>query len=157
MIGDRFLNSIEFIQATGIIEGIIMAWDSSKVSGSLIHSEVFSLTVEFTSRLDSLTWRCTAVYEPNSQSLRIDFWNKIRYVRSLSSTTWVLCGDFNTVISLNDINRGYPNLGSLALVQTLLNDLSLLDPPLHGWGFTWTNSQADPIWTHLDRFLLRHD
>lgn len=148
-IGGRFLDSFEIIPATGTSGGIIMACDSSKISGSLIHSKVFSLTLEFTSRLDILTWICMTVYGTNSRSLWTNFLNEIDYVRSLSYTTWVLCGDFNTVFSLNDKNRCFPNLGDFALAQNLLDDFSLLNPPLHGRGFTWTNGQANPIWTSL--------
>lgn len=68
-IGGRFLDSFEIIPATGTSGGIIMACDSSKISGSLIHSKVFSLTLEFTSRLDILTWICMTVYGANSRSL----------------------------------------------------------------------------------------
>ncbi|XP_039141263.1 uncharacterized protein LOC120278582 [Dioscorea cayenensis subsp. rotundata] len=61
------------------------------------------------------------------------------------------------MFSPNDKNRGIPNLGDLASAQNFLNELNLVDPPLHGRSFTWTNGQTDPIWTRLDRFLLSLD
>lgn len=57
----------------------------------------------------------------------------------------MICGDFNVTFSLDDNNKGTPNLGDLLDAQNFLEDLNLVDPPLHGRGFTWTNRQVDPI------------
>lgn len=57
----------------------------------------------------------------------------------------MICGDFNVTFSLDDNNKGTPNLGDLLDAQNFLEDLNLVDPPLHGRGFTWTNRQVDQI------------
>ena len=155
-IGGGLLDSFEYIPASGSAGGIIMAWDNSQVSGSLKHVGSFSLTIEFTNRVDNSVWLCTTVYGPNARSLKSDFWNEIRFVRRLCPAPWVICGDFNTVFSPKDKNKGFPNLGELAASQSLIEELNLLDPPLHGRGYTWTNGQTDPLWIRLDRFLLSH-
>lgn len=113
-----------------------MSWDSSKVSGTLIHLGTFSITLNFTNKVDNLSWTCTTVYGPNSRTIRSDFWNELRHVHDSCSSTWVLCGDFNTVFSLNDKNRGFPNASDLASAQNFLNELNLADPPLLGRSFT---------------------
>lgn len=66
----------------------------------------------------------------------------------------MICGDFNVTFSLDDNNKRTPNLGDLLDAQNFLEDLNLVDPPLHGRGFTWTNRQVDQIWVRLDYFLL---
>ncbi|KAH7687154.1 Exodeoxyribonuclease III protein [Dioscorea alata] len=153
-IGSRHLDSFHFLPASGTSGGIIMAWDKNLLSGSLIHSGVFSLTLEFSNRLDNSVWLCTSVYGPNARSLRSDFWNELRLIRNLRSSPWVICGDFNVMFSLNDKNTEIHNLGDLVNAQIFLNELNLIDPPLHGRGFTWTNGQEVPIWERLDRFLF---
>lgn len=134
-----------------------MSWDSSKVSGTMIHSGAFSLTLKFTNKVDNQSWACTTVYGPTSRTIRCEFWEELCLAHDLCFSTWVLCGNFNTVFSLNDKNRGFPNSSDLTIAQNFLNELDLVDPPLLGRRFTWTNGQLDPIWTRLERFLLSID
>lgn len=68
------------------------------------------------------------VYIPNSRALKNDFWNELRFVRNLSSSSWIICGNFNDIFSLNDKNKGIPNLMDLSDAQNLLNNLNIIDP-----------------------------
>lgn len=67
---------------------------------------------------------------------------------------WVICGDFNAIFNLEDKSNGNPNIEDIRCAQTLLRDLNLLEPPLVGRKFTWTNGQSDSIWVRLDIFLV---
>lgn len=67
-------------------------------------------------------------------------------MRSSRTSFWVIFGDFNTVFSMSDKNKGLPNLSDLDSGQNLLEELNLVDPPFHSRGYTGTNGQSDPIW-----------
>ncbi|KAH7651412.1 DNA-(apurinic or apyrimidinic site) lyase protein [Dioscorea alata] len=54
-IGGSRLNFFDFIPANGSAGGIILAWDSSQVSGTLLHKGSFSITLEFTNQSDNTT------------------------------------------------------------------------------------------------------
>ncbi|XP_039141337.1 uncharacterized protein LOC120278673 [Dioscorea cayenensis subsp. rotundata] len=125
--------------------------------GTLIHKGTFSITLEFTNTSLNIKWACTSVYGPNDRTLKFEFWNELRTVRNLHELSWLICGDFNTSFTFNDKNNGIPNPREIANAQQFLGDLNLIDPPLHGRKFTWTNGQPNPLWVRLDRFLYTHD
>ncbi|KAH7660831.1 Exodeoxyribonuclease III protein [Dioscorea alata] len=51
-IGGSRLNTFDFLPALGTSGGIIIAWDSSQVLGTLIHKGTYSLSIKF-SNLDN--------------------------------------------------------------------------------------------------------
>ncbi|KAH7690203.1 RNA-directed DNA polymerase protein [Dioscorea alata] len=151
------LNSFEFLHAQGTAGGIIVAWDRSQAIGTLIHKGTYSISIEFSNTSNNSTWICTSVYDPVTRSLKVDFWNELRNIRSLHALPWIICGDFNTIFSIDDKNSGDLNSRDISTSQNFLEDLNLIDPPLHGRCYTWSNGQTEPIWVRLDRFLYSHD
>lgn len=136
--------------------GIIITWDQSDISGTLIQKGIFSITIGFTNCSDNSEWACTSVYGQNDRLLTSTFWSEISSARNLHSTPWVICGDFNNIFSLEDKNKGDVNSRDISTSQNFLDDLNLIDPPIHDRRFTWTNNQVDPTWVLLDRFLYSH-
>lgn len=65
-------------------------------------------------------------------------------MRSLHSLSWVICEDFNTVFTSHDENKGDINPRDISTSQNLLNDLNLIDHPIHDRRFTWSNGKANP-------------
>ncbi|XP_039137390.1 uncharacterized protein LOC120274917 [Dioscorea cayenensis subsp. rotundata] len=55
---------------------------------------------------------------------------------------------------MEDKLGGERNLGDIRKANDFLQAMSLLEPPMMGRRFTWTNGQSDPIWVKLDRFLI---
>ncbi|KAH7676675.1 RNA-directed DNA polymerase protein [Dioscorea alata] len=143
-IGGARLNAFEFLPAQGTAGGIIIAWDTSQTVGSLIHKGTFSITVKFSNTDNNSSWACTTVYGPILRQLKIDFWQEIRTIRNLHPDPL-------------DKNKGDINPRDLATPQNLLGELNLIDPPLQGRRFTWSNGQANPCWVRLDRFLFSHN
>lgn len=126
-----------------------LAWNRAQVSGTLIHKGAYSIALEFTNKENSSTQACTGVYGPNTRSFKVDFYNELQTIRNSHSLPWVICGDFNTIFSLEDKNKGDSNSRDVFSSQGLLGELSLIDPPLHGNSYTWTNDQFEPILVHL--------
>ncbi|KAH7666231.1 RNA-directed DNA polymerase protein [Dioscorea alata] len=156
-IGGVRLNSFDFLPAQGSAGGIIVAWDRAQALGTLFHKETFSISIKFMNTSNNFTWICTCVYGPVTRSLKVEFWNELRNIRNLHALPWVICGDFNTTFSLDDKNTGDLNSKDISTSQSFLDDLNLIDPPLHGRSYTWSNGQSVPIWIRLDRFLYSHD
>lgn len=112
------------------------------------------MTVEFQSKRENLTWRCTTVYGPNPRSLKQAFWDELRVSAGPPGLPWIICGDFNATFDVGDKNSGPPNLIDIRMANLFLQELKLLEPPAVGRRFSWTNGQADPIWVKLDRFIV---
>lgn len=61
------------------------------------------------------------------------------------------CG-LSVMTLLQGKNSGLPNLHDIHSANNLIRDLSLLEPPIFGGCFTWTNGKVYPTWIQLDRF-----
>lgn len=57
----------------------------------------------------------------------------------------MICGDFNTIFTQEDKNKGDVNTRDITTSQYFVNKLNLMDPPLHSCSYNWTNGQANPI------------
>ena len=99
-----------------------------------------SFSVSFKFALDGCgpLW-ISAVYGPNSPSLRKDFWVKLLDIFGISFSLWCMGGDFNV------IRRSSEKLGDSSLTSSMkdfdsfIRECELLDPPLRNAPFTWSN------------------
>lgn len=99
----------------------------------------------------------TSIYGPNNSNGRGDFWAESSQVARKWNKPWALGGDFNV------IRFPYEKKGG-CVMTTAMRDLSdwirqqdLVDLPLGGADFTWSNNQAIPVMSRLDRFLVSTD
>lgn len=123
-------NTFYFVPVLGTTGRIIMACDCSQVIGTMIHKGSFSISIALKNISNNTNWVCSNVYGPNTRSLRFDFWNELHTVRNLHSDPWVIYGDFNTIFTLEDKNKGDFNSRHLAISQDFLGELNLIDPPI---------------------------
>jgi endonuclease/exonuclease/phosphatase family metal-dependent hydrolase len=66
---------------------------------------------------------------------------------------WILLGDFNFYRSLDDRNRGGGNFQDTLIFNDVIDYLGLVELPLKGRAFTWSNMQNDPLLEQLDWFF----
>jgi len=69
------------------------------------------------------------------------------------STKWLIVGDFNLMRKHEDRNRDGGNIQEMFLFNEAISSLGLVELPLLGRKFTWTNKQASPLLERLDRFF----
>lgn len=137
--GGTHLDNFCCIPLEGASGGLIIGWRSSSFERKLIHLGKYCSIVEFTNQPDQFSWLCTIVYGPNKRHLKPDSWNEIRISNDARQLPWIICGDFNVIFSLNDKSLDNPNLEDISNAQKLIRDLNLIEPPLRGRKFTWTN------------------
>lgn len=63
---------------------------------------------------------------------------------------WLLLGDFNLVCSPSEINTGHINSRICLAFNTTLNDICVVELPLLGYSFTWSNHRANPTLAMFD-------
>lgn len=56
-------------------------------------------------------------------------------------TDWLVVGDFNLMRKPEDRNREGADLNEIFLFNEAINKLDLIELPLHGRQYTWTNKQ----------------
>jgi hypothetical protein len=62
-------------------------------------------------------------------------------------------GDFNLIISPQDRNKSGENVSEMLLFNEAISNLGLVDIPLKGIKYTWSNMQDSPLFQRLDCFF----
>jgi hypothetical protein len=70
-----------------------------------------------------------------------------------STENWLVLGDFNFVRSQENRNRSGGDINDMFLFNEVIGHLGLLELPLKGRKFTWSNMQKTPLLEQLDWFF----
>jgi hypothetical protein len=65
-------------------------------------------------------------------------------------TDWIVLGDFNFIRGPEDRNKPRGDINDMLLFNHAINRLGLIELPLKGIKFTWSNMQQDPLLEKLD-------
>lgn len=68
-------------------------------------------------------------------------------------TDWILMGDFNFIRAPTDRNRPGGDVNEMLLFNEAISNLGLVELPLHGRKFSWSNMQECPLLEKLDWFF----
>ena len=66
------------------------------------------------------------------------------------TVNWLLVGDFNLYRSSKDRNKPRGDHLEMYLFNEAISALGLVELPLKGRRFTWTNKQFQPLFERLD-------
>ncbi|KAK8644393.1 hypothetical protein V6N13_123701 [Hibiscus sabdariffa] len=137
--------------------GIISLWDSDFFVCK--DSRISSNFVVICGKISGSNFECALVnvYASNDDSDRICLFSELIGVVSNIKLPIIMSGDFNTVVSKEE-NVGVSLCRKVMLsFSEFIDDLGLVDLPLHGGKFTWSNFRERPSFSRLDRFLLSPD
>ena len=149
----RCFDKFDFVASHGASGGILLVWNSAIFSGIMIDKQSFGLTVNFTSLLNLDSWKLTAVYGPCTEPTRSDFVLWLRSHLIVIDENWLFLGDFNFYRSLEDRNKPGGNVQDTLTFNDVIGHLGLVELPLKGRAFTWSNMQSDPLLEQLDWFF----
>ena len=93
------------------------------------------------------------VYGPCLGSLRDEFVQWLYDLHKPDDDNWLLLGDFNFIRSLENKNRPGGDLNDICLFNEIFGHLVILELPLKGRAYTWSNMQEDPLLEQLDWFF----
>ena len=66
---------------------------------------------------------------------------------------WLILGDFNLLRSPADRNKPGGDANDMLLFNEAISALGLVELPLYGKKFTWSNKQQPPLLERLDWFF----
>lgn len=134
--------------------GIALLWRNEggiKVTSSCNNYIDFEVTHDQLGR-----WRYTGYYGFPERGRRVDSWNMMRNMASMSTLPWCLIGDFNDMVTLDEKKGGVrlPRM-LLAGFSEAIEDCGLVDLGFTGERFTWKKSRGTSRWVQerLDRGL----
>ena len=66
---------------------------------------------------------------------------------------WILMGDFNFIRSPSDRNKPGGDINQMLLFNEAISNLGLVELPLKGRQYSWSNMQENPLLEKLDWFF----
>ena len=149
----RRFDSFEYIPSLGASGGILVARNGSYFFGLVIDRQHFAIMIEFTSRHTMESWKLTTVYGPCTEPDRSNFITWFSAHQIADDDNRLFLGDFNFYRSLQDRNREGGNLQDTLIFSEAIGELGLVELPLKGKAYTWSNMQANPLLGQLDWFF----
>ncbi|XP_026433561.1 uncharacterized protein LOC113331002 [Papaver somniferum] len=143
-----------FQQVVGSKGGMLILWDKDfvEINGSLARE--YTLSVSCTYKSDNFKWMLTNVYGPYNPVERKDFWVELDNTCRLWDLPWCIGGDFNTVKKCDEKKNCYRITRSMTQFNKFIEEHELIDLPLKGARYIWSNGQSNPVMCRLDRFLI---
>jgi hypothetical protein len=132
---------------------MIVLWNSSVFTGLLIEVKRFGIIIKFTSVHDNSSWVLVCVYGPCQGLERDNFVSWLYNLQIPVVENWLLLGDFNFIRSPENRNKPGGDVSDMFLFNEIIGHLGLLELPLKGRSFTWSNMQKIPLLEQLDWFF----
>jgi exonuclease III len=150
----RNLDEFVFLPSQSNSGGSIIIWDSSKFSSHLEFQNQFAQSVEFTCKLSGETWILTNVYAPCVHESKLEFLRWLKNVSMPDNLKWLIVGDFNLIRRPENRNKEGGNLQEMMAFNETISFLGLVELPLRGCKYTWTNKHQSPLLERLDWFFV---
>ena len=84
-------------------------------------------------------------------------WDELVGIQQLWEVPWCYIGDLNIVRFPSERLRGSRLTSAMENFFEFIEELSLLDLPLEGGSYTWSNGSDQPSMSRIDRVLVSHD
>lgn len=147
------LDAFAFLPSVGASGGILVVWKSAVFGWNVVFVNEYAISVEFISKFNGHSWVLTSVYAPCTYSGKRTFLSWFREIQMLAEVDWLVVGDFNLLRRPEDRSREGADPAEMFLFNEVINKLSLVEIPLHGRQFTWSNKQLPPLLERLDWFF----
>jgi exonuclease III len=144
------LNKFEFVPSVGASRGIIIIWNGSLFNGEVDFQNEFSLSIKFTSNLSDDSWILTNIYGPYIAERKAIFLDWFSNIDMPEDMDWLVLGDFDFMRKPSDRNKPGGDVNEMLLFNEAISNLGLVELPLKGRKFTWSNMQQDPLLERLD-------
>jgi exonuclease III len=136
--------------------GILVAWRSEMISVESHRILLHSVSVKFQADGEEAWW-FSGIYGPHQDADKPAFLEELREVRSYCNGPWMLAGDFNMIYSSEVKNNNNVNRAMMGCFRRFVNEMELMEIPLIGRRYTWSNERDSPTLVKLDRVLCTTD
>ncbi|XP_059284882.1 uncharacterized protein LOC132038189 [Lycium ferocissimum] len=132
---------------------IWVGWKPAHLDLTILHttSQVIHCYVE--DKDTSFASYITFVYGFNTVGERKEMWDQLRTIYSSLTGPWLILGDFNALLSVDDRLHGNPvHITETEDFQECVNDLGLGQVTRRGCQYSWCNKRdvGDRIYSHID-------
>ncbi|KAF5461248.1 hypothetical protein F2P56_021060 [Juglans regia] len=146
-----------FLPSNGASGGVLVMFDTRVVERVEECVGDFTVACSFVNIDDGFKWAFVGVYGPNLDSKRRLLWEELAGVLSWWEIPCCIGGDFN-ISRFPSERSGVSHLtAAMRDFSDFISEQELMDLPLSGGTFTWSNNRDCPSWSRIDRFLLTPD
>jgi hypothetical protein len=149
----RSIDKFAFSPSDGASGGLLIAWNSSLLDGTIVHFNSYAVTCKLTCKLDNRSFHVTNIYGPSDHAQKQGFVTWLMNFDTSEFENWLLAGDFNLYRQPKNRNRPRGDMLEMNMFNELISNLDLTDVPFSGKEFTWSNMQAQPLLVKLDWVL----
>ena len=149
----RRFDKFAFIPSQGASGGIATIWNSAIFTGTVLFQEDFALLIKFRSTQSAQEWTLVNVYGPCQGDPRVIYTQWLHNLHIPSNEDWLLLGDFNYIRSPDNRNKPGGNPNDMIAFNDFIRSQQLIELPIKGRAYTWSNMQTDPLLEQLDWFL----
>lgn len=137
----RRFDSFVFSPSDGASGGILVPWPSRVFSVLTIDSQPFALSLQVTSTHNLAVWNLITVYGPTREPDRLNFVSWLYSLDIAIEDHYLIVGDFNFYRSASNRNRPGGNVNDMLVFNDIIHHLGLIELPLKGRSYTWSNMQ----------------
>lgn len=99
------------------------------------------------------SWILSNIYAPFTPAGKREFLAWFKNIQMPDNIDWLVVGDFNLYRNPDDRNEPGADYVEMLLFNEAISQLGLVELPLKGRRFTWTNKQESPLLERLDWFF----
>lgn len=149
----RRFDKFAYVPSEGASGGLLVIWNSKLFEGQVLLEESFGIAISFTSAISAENFTLVNVYGPCNGVARENFVAWLFSLDIADDALWLLLGDFNFYRFAENRNQEGANLNDIAIFNEIISYLGLIELPIKGRAFTWSNMQLDPLMVQLDWFF----
>lgn len=159
LMGPHFGDNFISLPAEGTRGGVLIACteDFQITAETSTAAARFSVSGNIVHRADNSSWAITGVYGPQEDDLKAKFMQELRDIRPRLQDRWMVLGDFNLICQAEDKSNTNIILRLMGQFIILIQDLELIEYPLIGRRFTWSNERQNATLTRIDRIFVSKD
>lgn len=152
-LAPKHFDSFSFSPSVGASGGILVCWVGAIFAANVICITRFAVIVKFFSKHSAESWTLVSVYGPCVDPDRSLFAQWLFDLQIPDNENWILLGDFNFYRSVENRNRAGGDMNDMMIFNNIISNLGLLELPLKGRSYTWSNMQNSPLLEQLDWFF----
>ncbi|XP_021826248.1 uncharacterized protein LOC110767113 [Prunus avium] len=138
----------EIVDSVGFSGGLWLLWKDTNVNIEILGSTDQSITTCVTSP-GKTPWLLTTIYASPCGPKREKLWEYLDFVNSCHQLPWVLAGDFNEMLHVEDKLGGALSIRHKGFKKWFDNH-AMVDLGFYGPKYTWTNKR---VFERLDRAI----
>ncbi|XP_021823964.1 uncharacterized protein LOC110765197 [Prunus avium] len=139
-------SSYEIVDPVGFSGGLWLLWNDNKINIQILGTTDQAIT-SCVSWHGQAPWILTTIYAKPCASKRAMLWDYLNFVASCHQLPWILAGDFNEMLFMED-KLGGANPCRLKGFNKWFTENDMIDLGYSGPKFTWTNNR---VFERLDR------